>query len=268
MRRTVAAVVAVLCSSASLHAYELLTTSGGKPLRWQTNKFPVRFVINQAGSADLSVADVEEAVKVSFRTWQDVPTASITFFYGGLTAQTTMTAEGTNLVRWFESAFPFDKNSLAVTVTSFNDSTGAISDADMHMNGSSFSWAVVPTPGRFDVQSVVTHEAGHVLGLGHTDDTEATMYADAAWAETKKRTLEADDITGVTFLYPLAPGTVFPGDVNHDGRVDGIDLVELGMAFGATKKEARYRKAADFDLNGVVDGADLAVLAQTFGIRY
>jgi len=58
-------------------------------------------------------------------------------------------------------------------------------------------------PTVMDYQNIATHEFGHALGLGHPDDscTEETMYAFADFGETKKRTLEAGDIAGISKLY-------------------------------------------------------------------
>lgn len=55
------------------------------------------------------------------------------------------------------------------------------------------------------------------------------------------------------------------GDVDGDGRVDGLDLVKLGLAFGAGRGEARYDASADLDGSGRVNGEDLAILAANFG---
>jgi len=56
-----------------------------------------------------------------------------------------------------------------------------------------------------------------------------------------------------------------PGDVDRDGRVDGADLVYLGLAFGAGGESIRYDADADLDGSGAVDGEDLAILAANFG---
>lgn len=58
---------------------------------------------------------------------------------------------------------------------------------------------------------------------------------------------------------------VTEGDVNGDGRIDGVDLVRLAVAFGASRGSARYDQAADLDGDGTVDGMDLAILADGFG---
>ncbi len=56
-----------------------------------------------------------------------------------------------------------------------------------------------------------------------------------------------------------------PGDVDRDGRVDGRDLVFLGLAFGAGSTSRRFDADADLDGSGQVDGEDLAILAANFG---
>jgi hypothetical protein len=55
------------------------------------------------------------------------------------------------------------------------------------------------------------------------------------------------------------------GDIDGSGRVDGGDLIRLGLAFGASKQDTRFNPRADLDQNGVIDGADLAALAALFG---
>jgi hypothetical protein len=57
-----------------------------------------------------------------------------------------------------------------------------------------------------DLQNIATHELGHGVGLGDLDDSdnsEKTMYGYSTWGETKKRTLDLGDITGIKVLYDL-----------------------------------------------------------------
>ena len=48
----------------------------------------------------------------------------------------------------------------------------------------------------------MSHEVGHVLGLGHSLDEEATMFAETSEGETKKRDLHEDDELALQYLYP------------------------------------------------------------------
>ena len=54
-----------------------------------------------------------------------------------------------------------------------------------------------------DFENIATHELGHTVGMGHPSDycTEETMFRFASAGETKKQTLEAGDIAGISKLY-------------------------------------------------------------------
>lgn len=62
-----------------------------------------------------------------------------------------------------------------------------------------YAWGNSGASTVYDVQNVATHETGHALwsdDLTAASDSEKTMYQWAAIGETKKRTLEQDDIDG------------------------------------------------------------------------
>ena len=99
--------------------------------------------------------------------------------------------------------------------------TGALVESDIFFN-SAFPWSVAPAgvTGRFDLESVALHEIGHMSGLGHSAlgetelregggrrvlAAEAVMFPIAFTSGSiAARTLKADDITGITDLYPEA----------------------------------------------------------------
>ena len=65
----------------------------------------------------------------------------------------------------------------------------------------------------------------------------------------------------VTVLLNLCTAQVCPGDLNADGVVNVLDLIELVMSFGPCEG-----CPADFDGDGDVDAADLAQLLGAWGI--
>jgi MYXO-CTERM domain-containing protein len=97
-------------------------------------------------------------------------------------------------------------STLGLTTVTFNADTGEIFDADMEINSSQRNLVAgdnIPKNG-FDLESVVTHEAGHFFGLAHSQDKTATMYASYAPGTTVLRTLSNDDVKGLCSIYPDA----------------------------------------------------------------
>jgi len=113
---------------------------------------------------------------------------------------------------------------IASTTTTSNRRTGEIVDSDIELNdapatnGSRYTFTAVdglPCTNagetgcvRIDVQNTVTHEAGHSLGLDHSTDPQACMYASAPQGEISKRQLAPDDTTGICAIYPKGAASV------------------------------------------------------------
>jgi hypothetical protein len=90
------------------------------------------------------------------------------------------------------------------TFVFFNPDTGSIYDADTLINTSLAPLTICGDscpPGVADMQNVLTHEAGHFFGLGHSDQKDATMYPDAPLGQVSKRTLASDDSAGICAIY-------------------------------------------------------------------
>lgn len=97
-------------------------------------------------------------------------------------------------------------NALALTTVTFNVETGEIRDADIELNATDVTFSVSDSDVTFDLQSILTHEAGHFLGLAHSPDKDSTMRADYPPKSTTLRDLAPDDVAGICALYP--PGAV------------------------------------------------------------
>lgn len=198
----------------------------GKPstyLFWPART--IAYYLNKRGSADLAIKEVVGAVRRSFFSWASPSCTDLEPRFMGLDGgeQTNLTlGEGEapdrkNLLIWREDQWPpagvtdgtITKDMAAVTTLSYDADSGAIIDADIDLNGHDFFWTTSDDQMQRsrDVQNIVTHEVGHLLGLAHSKNAEATMFAMTEDAELKKRTLEQDDLDGICAIYPYGSWT-------------------------------------------------------------
>ena len=110
-----------------------------------------------------------------------------------------------NIVLVHDAAWPYSGagNTLALTTVTFDLDSGAIFDADLELNGT-LALSTSDTDVQFDLESIVTHEVGHMLGLAHSEAPESTMVIAYQAGDTQLRTLAADDQSGVCETYPPA----------------------------------------------------------------
>lgn len=72
---------------------------------------------------------------------------------------------------------------------------------DVHFNDQTYTWGTGNGGSVQDIQTVALHELGHSLGLDHSSDPSAVMYATAAYGKVQ-RSLTQDDISGIQSIYP------------------------------------------------------------------
>lgn len=107
-----------------------------------------------------------------------------------------------NFVVAMHDQWPFGASVVSTTVVTANLATGEIVDADIALDDLHHDFCTgTCKPGQFDLCSTLTHEAGHFLGLDHSLEPDATMYASAPAQENQKCSLEQDDRDGLCTAY-------------------------------------------------------------------
>jgi Matrixin len=92
---------------------------------------------------------------------------------------------------------------LAATLTGYY-SGNVIYDADVYTNTKYKFYSSGEADGcsaEFDIEGIMVHEVGHVIGIGHTNVAGATMYPSVSSCNANNRSLEADDIAAKNDLY-------------------------------------------------------------------
>ena len=95
---------------------------------------------------------------------------------------------------------------LAATLTGYYVSQSGddrIYDADVYTNTSIqfYSSRESGCSAEYDINGVMTHEAGHIIGIGHSSVSGATMYPSVSACNTGPRSLASDDIAARDDLY-------------------------------------------------------------------
>ncbi len=186
-------VITLICNVTE--AFEINKTFSGKEIKWF--HFNVSYYINATGGPYGSA----KAITASMQTWTDVSGSDLVFLDAGATSSTNWGEnDGKNIVCFGSIT---DAGVLAQNVLWYESSSGKILDSDIQFN-TNFSWNTDGSSTDYDIQNVGTHEFGHSVGLADLYaalDSEKTMYGYSSKGETKKRTLDQDDINGIIYLY-------------------------------------------------------------------
>lgn len=127
-----------------------------------------------------------------------------------------------NMSVWsLNRTWAYDSTTLGFTTSTFEIDQGEVFDADVELNLGKIVNGSFPLEAmRAVLLSIATHEAGHVLGLAHSDDPEAVMAASYDAHALLERALTADDVAGICEAFP-------PGAAPDACSVPGVSEAAL-----------------------------------------
>jgi len=198
--------------------------------RWR--KGPITVAVSNSLTSNVANipvnADVNGVVERSLSAWQQA--AAVMFRRTSSAEQNVSPAgdhgDGISLITIAATPenltlFPLGLDDATARTRVFYDARGFITEADVVLNPY-LQFSTDGTFGTFDLESTLTHELGHLLGLGHSPVLAATMSDNYGkngvfnLPAFSARTLAADDVASVRSLYGPSDG-----DDNCCGRVNG-----------------------------------------------
>lgn len=185
----------------------LVTTAAGTPIHWRDRC--VELWSHTALFDGLEADDAVATYAAAAATWTDVECTWLDLAGRGFTCFDDVgLAEwpgAQNILAWPEGpeSWQHPERVVALTSVTYDRRTGEIVDADIELNGEDYAFGSAGERDRYDLQQTLTHELGHVLGLDHSDQLAATMYALSYVGETGKRDLTDDDVAGVCASHPM-----------------------------------------------------------------
>jgi hypothetical protein len=196
----------ILLIASSSWGYTLRLTESGDVVSWEQDN--VVICLDESLSEIGDLKQVGDLIAEAFATWEGSGALPTVFEV----VECSSTGDGVsghdrrNVVSAISGRWPYESHANAVTLVSYDSSTGAIVDVDIIFHaGVDWSLTNIPSENAYDFLDTATHEVGHAIGLEHSEVQRATMYEVTTPGSVRRRTLHDDDISGVTAIYGLLP---------------------------------------------------------------
>jgi hypothetical protein len=194
----------------------------GKPLAWAPGE-TIPYSLSAAASSQISLVDATAIAHRAFYAWNSTicPGGVINvaaYDNGPVSAEAAANDCGLvecdpsvhdsqHVIVFDDDGWPHNdpNNTLALTTVTYGVDSGQIFDADIEINSAEHTLSAEEPPptDAYDLQAILTHEAGHFFGLAHATSAVPIMYAQY---KPGARSLTQDDIDGICTIYPPQQG--------------------------------------------------------------
>jgi len=238
--------VVILAAAPAFGAARLTYFNNGTliPVAWPDGSFPIRYAVDRG--VVQAIPQVEALLDLAGKDWAAVPDTNLAFQSLGIVDGASAGKDGRNTVSMANDLFA-DQKFIALT-TNWYDDNGRILEADIQIDPSAVS-------GGYNLQQVVEHEMGHVLGLDHSAVLSSVMYPYIGTGTTVA--LDSDDRVAISTVYaktkPAAGATLEGRVYGDDGGIYAAQVVAVNDE-GEPVATGLSDKNGNFSLQGVPNG--------------
>lgn len=249
----------------------------GVPLTWKALPLSYRFYAGGSSKID-DQSLMRKVIRNAFQAWTNATCdnkggrkTSLTFTEGSDVSQDKPLDNATDHqppfgIYFRDDTWPHEQadETLALTNQKFGETSGTITYADIEVNTAQNEFALLDIDPGIDLQSVVTHEVGHYIGLAHSQVSDSIMAPSycqngdkCSTSKDISRALGDDDVKAVCALYPPdgIAGVVTPAEpggcdvsstpARRAGAGDALAAAGvLGLAFSALRRARRSSAAS------------------------
>lgn len=276
------AVLLVFAAAANSFASDFEAEAAARPSasRWRSDriKIAVSRSLFVSSSNFKPGTDVEGALRRAISRWEAVANVQITETSSNRRdASPASRGDGESLITIAPTSenlalFSPGDTSVSAKTRVFTDRKGFVTEADIVLN----PYAMFSTDGSYasyDLEGVLTHEIGHLLGLRHSQIMGSVMHGNVDVNSgigpgfAPRKALSAEDISSIRSLYgapagvELCCGRVRGKLLVGNGSISG-SMILLEDKNGEIAAGSRVEDGGEFSFAGLSDGTYAVLLAR------
>jgi len=214
--RPPACLALLLLLAQAVGGWHFYSTKFNERVHWEPGDCHIPYFIDIAGMDGIEGDTEFQLIHDALQVWTDAECSPLAFEFIDYLAQPEPAVDCRNTIMFIEEGWtelveglddppPKPSSWAAFTLLTFDPQTGNLVDADILVNLVDFEFSSCEEDGegdRYDFFYTILHEAGHILGLSHSEDPFSVMQDSAQTCDNDPpHLLTTDDLGGFCWFY-------------------------------------------------------------------